>query len=312
MEKLKLILKILIVLIIGFLLYINAENIVNDYNKIFNDNEYTYEVIITGNLINEDEVDQLEDSHVEYKTQEFDATMYPYYNMLNDNEKQLYNQIYANVIALEEIFKLESSITIDEAQRSIEALYNDHPELFWLNSDFTYKYTSDNICVQIELSYNNTIDNFEESKEIFDSKVNEILDVATTLSSNYEKERYVHDTLLANIEYDESSVNNQSVYSAIVNGYTVCAGYARAFQYLMSKLDIPTYYVTGVADNVNHAWNIIYLDDGYYNVDLTWDDTSNNAYSYFNKDDSYFGKTHVRTSMSINLPKCLGRYYLNE
>ncbi len=312
MEKLKLILKILLILIIGFFIYINADDIVNNYNKLMNDDEYTYEVIITGNLVTDEEVDELEDSNIDYQHQEFDKTIYPYYDMLNDNEKNLYNQIYANVNALQDIFKPEESITIEEAKRSIEALYNDHPELFWLDSNFTYKYTSDDICVQIELSFNNTIEHLEEAKELFEVKINEILEVATTLSSDYEKERYIHDTLLNMIEYDETSVNNQSIYSAIVNGKTVCAGYARAFQYLMSMLNVPTYYVTGIADNVNHAWNIVLLDDGYYNVDLTWDDSSSYSYNFFNKNDLFFQEHHTRTSMSLNLPECMGRNYLTR
>ena len=47
----------------------------------------------------------------------------------------------------------------------------------------------------------------------------------------------------------------------------MCAGYARAFQYIMTNLEIPTFYVTGYS-NGEHAWNIVNLSDGCYNVDL--------------------------------------------
>mgnify|MGYP006990155591 CR=1 FL=1 len=50
----------------------------------------------------------------------------------------------------------------------------------------------------------------------------------------------------------------------------------------MTQLGIPCYYCTGFAGE-NHAWNIIRLDDEYYNVDVTWDDTTPNTYDYFNK-----------------------------
>ena len=67
---------------------------------------------------------------------------------------------------------------------------------------------------------------------------------------------------------------------AIVNKKTVCAGYAKAFQLLLTKLNIPCYYIVGFAKEA-HAWNIVKLD-GYYNVDLTWDDAKE-QYKYFNK-----------------------------
>ena len=102
---------------------------------------------------------------------------------------------------------------------------------------------------------------------------------------------------------------NQSAYSALVNGQTVCAGYARAFQYLMQQLGIPCYYCRGYSGE-NHAWNIVELYGDYYNVDLTWDDTAiPPVYNYFNKTDADFTGTHIRRSLSVKLPACTGTLY---
>ncbi len=103
---------------------------------------------------------------------------------------------------------------------------------------------------------------------------------------------------------------NQSAYSALVNGQTVCAGYARAFQYLMQQLNIPCYYCAGYAGE-RHAWNIIVLDDGCYNVDTTWDDVGDGTYDYFNKNDTDYASNHVRQELSVYLPPCNGRAYRN-
>ena len=51
------------------------------------------------------------------------------------------------------------------------------------------------------------------------------------------------------------------------------------------------------------------LDDGYYNVDVTWDDTEGGQYDYFNKTDEAYADTHVRRELSVNLPKCEGQRY---
>ena len=101
---------------------------------------------------------------------------------------------------------------------------------------------------------------------------------------------------------------DQSAYSALVNGQSVCAGYARAFQYIMQQLGIPTYYCTGYSGE-NHAWNIVKLYNDYYNVDTTWDDTEPGTYNYFNKTDAEFNTTHIRRNLSINLPACTGTMY---
>ena len=103
---------------------------------------------------------------------------------------------------------------------------------------------------------------------------------------------------------------NQSAYSALVNDSTVCAGYARAFQYLMQQLGVPCYYCTGYAGE-NHAWNIIKLNDGFYNVDTTWDDTGSGTYDYFNKTDSDYASSHIRKELSVYLPPCNGQAYRN-
>ena len=53
-----------------------------------------------------------------------------------------------------------------------------------------------------------------------------------------EKEKFVHDALIDKISYNLGAEMNQSAYSTLVNGQTVCAGYARAFQYLLQQLGI--------------------------------------------------------------------------
>ena len=54
-----------------------------------------------------------------------------------------------------------------------------------------------------------------------------------------------------------------------MNRTGVCQAYAYAFYYLMSKFDIEC-YVTA-SDTMNHAWNIVKIQDDYYHVDCTYD-----------------------------------------
>lgn len=240
----------------------------------------------------------------------FDADYYPYYAMLNNKEKNIYRQIYANAGAGHSTFTPIESVSPEQLKNVFYAVYNDHPELFWLDTAYTCKYTENNRCVEIDLQFNRTAQNLDSEKANFDKNAERIIAGAKNLPNDYEKEKFVHDILMEQISYNVSAEMNQSAYSAMVNGEAVCAGYARAFQYLLQQLGIPCYYCTGYADE-SHAWNIVALDDGYYNVDVTWDDAAEGSYDFFNKTDADYKDSHVRQDMSVNLPTCNGQAYRN-
>lgn len=236
----------------------------------------------------------------------FDAEYYPYYNMLDGGQRTLYRQIYANAQSLTTSFVPVVTVTVEQAKDVFEAVYNDHPELFWLETEYSCKYLASGQCIQLTLQYYDIVadaEEFENAQEQFDAAANKILKSARQLGSDYEKEKYIHDELIKLVDYHEKTQMNQSAYSALVEGRSVCAGYARAFQYLCMELEIPCYYCTGYSDE-EHAWNIVKLEDGYYNVDVTWDDTNPATCDYFNKTDADYAKTHLRQGMSVYLPVC--------
>lgn len=237
------------------------------------------------------------------ENEEFPARYYPYYHMLDEALQKLYKQIYANAKELTISFAPAISVTKEQVRKTFEAVYNDHPELFWLETGYSCKYLGTGICVEITLKYNKTANDLENAKKNFEDCCRKLLDGCADLSTALEKERYLHDALIQITEYDELASMNQSAYSCIVQGKSVCAGYARAFQYLMQQLGIPCYYCTGIA-NEEHAWNIVRLDERYANVDVTWDDTEPPSYDYYNKSDAAYGLTHARTGLAVNLPAC--------
>lgn len=242
---------------------------------------------------------------------DFDREMYPYYHMLNSRMQHIYRQIYANALEGNASFAPVEAVNTAQLKNVFEAVYNDHPELFWLDTEFACKYLADGRCVEVTLSYNRTAQNLAQFKAEFEAAAKPILDGAALKDSALEKEEYVHDELVRKADYARTSAMNQSAYSALVNGDTVCAGYSRAFQYLMQQLEIPCYYCTGYSGE-NHAWNIVRIDDEYYNVDVTWDDTEPSTYDYFNKTDADFVGTHVRTGLSVYLPACGNTYGSGE
>ena len=237
----------------------------------------------------------------------FDTTMYPFYAMLNADEQAVYKQIFANALANNSTFAPVKTITPSQLSNIFEAVVNDHPELFYLDTSYQVKYTKSGSVVEIQLAYYTLVNDLASAKQTFSNAAKAVIAGAQALSSDYEKEKYVHDYLIQNVVYDDRASLGQSAYSALVNGKTVCAGYARANQYILQQLKIPCYYCTGYAGE-DHAWNIVKLD-GFYNEDVTWDDTDPATYDYFNKTDKQFTPTHIRTSLSVNLPPCGGGEY---
>ncbi len=255
----------------------------------------------------EEEIQLDEGTHEEQVI--YDKVFYPYYDMLNEQERILYAEICANAQAYNDTFEPQVELDHDSIHRVLEAVYYDHPEYFWMNTGYSYKYTEEDICVEITLEFNETIENIEREKEEFYQSAGEILLRASELQTDYEKEKYVHDVLVEMVDYDVDAGMNQSAYSALVNHDSVCAGYARSFQYLLQQLGIPVYYVAGISQDSEHAWNMVLLEDGYYYVDVTWDDASGQTYMFFNLNEDEIVQSHEKRGMSASLPECHGTMY---
>lgn len=59
-------------------------------------------------------------------------------------------------------------------------------------------------------------------------------------------------------------------YGAIVKGEALCGGYASAYQLLCYMADVKAITVNGYLNgNIPHAWNMIYLDGNWYQIDCS-------------------------------------------
>ena len=269
------------------------------------------------NTISDEEAEALESSLDYGNTGEgldFDPLFYPYYHMLDDKSKSLYRQIYANACDLYSDFKaVESDATPAQVKNAFTAVCNDHPELFFMDTKFSAAFKGNGDCIEIKLCFNDLANNIDETKAQFESAAESVKNASS--GSPFEMEKAAHDALSQMNTYSLMAPHNQSAYSALNEGSTVCAGYSRAMQYVMQLAGIPCYYCSGYAGE-NHAWNIICLDDEFYNLDVTWDDTDDASvcnYDWFNKTDADYGTTHIRRDLSVYLPPCNGtKYRYNE
>ena len=72
--------------------------------------------------------------------------------------------------------------------------------------------------------------------EEIDAAASRILSGISPDAGDYEKVKYVYDTLIRETDYELGAPDNQNIYSVFVNHVSVCQGYAKATQYLLNRL----------------------------------------------------------------------------
>ncbi len=143
------------------------------------------------------------------------------------------------------------------------------------NLNMEVSYLSDgNIRLYANKKYSN------EEINYLDNRINYILKMLITDNmTNHEKIKKVHDYLANNIRYNYGT-KSDSAYGALVYGSAICSGYADAFSLFMDKLNIPNYKVV----SNTHVWNVVYINNMWMHIDLTYDDQSNdyniNTFNY--------------------------------
>lgn len=205
--------------------------------------------------------------------------------------------------------------SMDEAFMVTQAFYADWPEIFWMWPGCLYTEDEPEVCVGLDMGYNDHFNNRKQEQQLFLSAANSILAGMPADGTDYEKELYLHDALVKHVTYDDAYVEEQNAYSALVNGMAVCSGYAFALQYLLMRAGIESYYVVGTAgedengDPVGHAWNIARIGGTWYYVDPTWDDSDDEYapyHAYFNLDTDLLTRDHALDPYPYNvtLPQC--------
>lgn len=98
----------------------------------------------------------------------------------------------------------------------------------------------------------------------------------------------IHDYIALHTRYDYTLTNSNmhNSYGALVNGIAVCQGYALAYIDLLREVGVESYFVS--SSNLNHGWNVINTESGWYHSDVTWDDLRPNIGEYTN-DGDYMG-----------------------
>ncbi len=172
---------------------------------------------------------------------------------------------------------LEAGLDEESIDKIFQCVLSDHPELFYVDGYSYTKYSRGEVLTAVEFSgtYNVDLDTAVKRAEAIELAVDQILSGIGTEASDYDKVKYVYDTLICQTDYDMDAADNQNIYSVFVGRSSVCQGYAKATQYLLNRLGVECTLVLGTVETgEGHAWNLVKVNGNYYYVDTTWGDVS--------------------------------------
>lgn len=204
-------------------------------------------------------------------------------------------------------------LTTTNCRDIVYGLVNLNPQLFYVGSYSRYSDSAGNVT-RLVMYYKYTNAQVASMQAEIDAEVAKIeAAIDTTGLSEVEIALAYHDYLVADIAYDYENYlagtiapNYGNIYGVFVEKKAVCQGYAEAFMYLMKRKNITCGYVSSSA--LNHAWNVVYLNNQWYHLDATWDDpTWDNLgkvrHTYFMLSDArLLGLSSKRSDYVVKLP----------
>ena len=240
------------------------------------------------------------------------------YSLLNSKQKYAYDQLLAGISNCSATIKLSKSKNVSTSDLALASkmLLNDHPELFWYSGTFQDKVVNNKYVSEVYPEYKldgKTVkagsSELASAHTALASAVDGILGDMTG-ENEYEKALYLHDALVAKVTY-VTGADDQTAYGALVDGKAVCAGYTRAYQYLLQKAGIRSWKIDGTATRSDgtkeeHSWLLMWIDGKCVYTDITWDDSNDRPFhSYFCLPLSVIALDHAAEEpFASALPQC--------
>lgn len=254
---------------------------------------------------------------------ENDATCFSRNYLLNNRAKVIYDVVYDSLlknktqIAFSNVgggFSSQEEMKVVLSE-SVYSVLRDHPQFFMYSGAYTYEFSEDLMLSSVVLKLKTVIDekDAQEKQKEIDAVVNKLV-ADTKEMDDYNKSKYIYTYIAQNTTYKESE-NAHNMYGCLVEGVSVCEGYAKAYSYIMQKCGMQVAYVTGMGKNELHAWNLINIDNNWYHIDCTWGDPVINIedaqkkkmnvdYSYLHLNTETMLINHTLDDFYRNIPNC--------
>lgn len=213
---------------------------------------------------------------------------------------ELYRLLQENLLALNEDFSIEYTGNPKELHPNNETLFasdlvraatailpeqgnSDVAMLNITDADFGWEGS----VLHFKIDY--LID--RQKLDYVDTKVAEIADsLQLEGADDFGKIKRIYQYMGTSFTYDRT-LTKFSDFDGLTTGSMVCQGYALLTYKLMHYVGIPCRVVVGYSQNQPHGWNVVRLNDQWYNLDTTWDSGDNGSsmyWNYFLKSDEEF------------------------
>lgn len=241
-----------------------------------------FEYVILNYVYSEEFV---QDSYNEYKSSYNNSFVKQTNSYKPLNKEDILNIIYSGLNNGWSEFSYFCSLDYTECLDDSKNITNDPVTISYINN-FIHPYNSFN---NIKVSINNlgkvtiTVTKLYTENDIIEinAKVNQIYNsIINDNMPTIEKIKAIHDYIINNTVYDSEKADNlnnpnytakyksQTAYGPLLQGYGICGGYSDAMALFLDKMNIPNYKIS----SENHVWNLVYIDNKWLHLDLTWDD----------------------------------------
>lgn len=231
------------------------------------------------------------------------------YNALaSQGEKNLYGLIGKSIYQVSETknamgyYSLQtvavpSGLSEAQACKTLVAYEDDNPQVFWVAN--AYSIGAQGGKTYLQLYSNLSLQQCNEYNRKFTEAVSAAVRALPVGLSEFDREEAIFNTVAARCSYDAAAAADPSLwqaytaYGAFINGKAVCEGYSRAMQLLCGYVGMNCTLVRGTAEGGNHMWNCVEVDGNWYQLDITWCDTTSLIYNYYNITDQVLNATHT-------------------
>lgn len=197
----------------------------------------------------------------------------------------------------------QHGLTSDEAVSVWRTVSVEYPEFFWWGNSVLLGRS--NLTFLIDPVYAQASDRQQAQAAV--EKMVETCDAYLDgTTSRVERALTIHDYVadITTYAYEDDYVTPSTeiwahnIVGGALYGKGVCESYAKTYDYLCDLFALPCITATGYAvqdgQTFGHAWNVVQIDDGWYNVDITWNDLDSKTLSreWFGTDPDTFAETH--------------------
>lgn len=197
-----------------------------------------------------------------------------YYDQLSEEMQSIYAQLYTGIEAHKSEIYIDTS-EMNNVAYVYKAVMGDHPEFFWLDGrSKTYGAEGPGIKL-VELTVNLDPQGIDGQQALIDAETDKYLSMLYDGMSEYEKVFLAYQFVIDNTDYVLDAPDDQNIQSSMINHQSVCSGYAREVQYLLTRAGVFCTYIEGsIAKGEGettalHAWNLVMIDGEYFYLDAT-------------------------------------------